>query len=209
MAARKPIFNQHVLYDTTPLPESIPKVKELGTTSAPLMSAAFFIGARCKDYNDDFMQCKTENPGKGEFECLKEGRRVTRCARSVIKDINANCLDQFKAHWECLENNNQQMWQCRQKEWSLNKCVFDKLGLEKRIPDQPKDEVPVQFRRNQIYAHASIPITQFPYLTPSQRAEQVENLRLRDPKKAARIDLWDEQQRQKEAAEAAAAQTKA
>lgn len=47
------------------------------------MSASFFIGARCKDYNDDFMQCKTENPGKGEFECLKEGRRVTRCARSV------------------------------------------------------------------------------------------------------------------------------
>jgi hypothetical protein len=29
------------------------------------------------------MKCKTENPGKGEFECLKEGRRVTRCARSV------------------------------------------------------------------------------------------------------------------------------
>ena len=76
-------FNQQVLYDTTPLPDSIPKVKELGTTSAPLFSAAYFIGARCKDYNDDFMQCKTENPGKGEFECLAEGRRVTRCARSV------------------------------------------------------------------------------------------------------------------------------
>lgn len=29
------------------------------------------------------MKCKTENPGKGEFECLKEGRKVTRCARSV------------------------------------------------------------------------------------------------------------------------------
>lgn len=72
-----------MLYDTTPLPDSIPKVKEIGTTSAPLFSAAFFIGARCKDYNDDFMKCKTDNPGRGEFECLKEGRRVTRCARSV------------------------------------------------------------------------------------------------------------------------------
>lgn len=76
-------FSQEQLIDTTPLPDSIPKVKELGASSAPLMSASFFIGARCKDYNDDFMQCKTENPGKGEFECLKEGRRVTRCARSV------------------------------------------------------------------------------------------------------------------------------
>lgn len=76
-------FSEKQLVDTTPLPASIPKVKELGASSAPLQSASFFIGARCKDYNDDFMKCKTENPGKGEFECLKEGRRVTRCARSV------------------------------------------------------------------------------------------------------------------------------
>lgn len=47
------------------------------------MSAAFFIGARCRDYNDDYMQCKNEAEGRGEFECLREGRRVTRCARSV------------------------------------------------------------------------------------------------------------------------------
>jgi NADH dehydrogenase (ubiquinone) 1 alpha subcomplex subunit 8 len=82
-ADKKHSFNQQVLYDTTPLPDSIPKVKEIGASSAPLLSASFFIGARCKDYNDDYMQCKTENPGRGEFECLKEGRRVTRCARSV------------------------------------------------------------------------------------------------------------------------------
>lgn len=73
--------------DTTPLPDSIPKVNEVGTTSAPLLSASFFIGARCQPYNDDFMQCKTENPGKGEVECLKEGRRVTRCAASVYVPI--------------------------------------------------------------------------------------------------------------------------
>ena len=62
-------------------------MKEIGATSAPLLSASFFIGARCRPYNDDFMQCKTENPGKGEFECLKEGRRVTRCAASVYVQI--------------------------------------------------------------------------------------------------------------------------
>ena len=37
--------------DPTPLPADIPKVKELGVTSAPLKSAAFFLGAYCKDYN--------------------------------------------------------------------------------------------------------------------------------------------------------------
>ena len=37
--------------DPTPLPADVPKVKELGVTSAPLKSAAFFLGAYCKDYN--------------------------------------------------------------------------------------------------------------------------------------------------------------
>jgi NADH dehydrogenase (ubiquinone) 1 alpha subcomplex subunit 8 len=67
----------------TPLPDSVPAVKEIGASSAPLLSASFFIGARCRDYNDDYMQCKTEKPGVGEIECMKEGRRVTRCATSV------------------------------------------------------------------------------------------------------------------------------
>jgi hypothetical protein len=78
-----PRFNQQALIDTTPLPDDIPKVKELGASSAPLLSASFFIGARCKDYNDDYMMCKTEANGRGELDCMKEGRKVTRCAASV------------------------------------------------------------------------------------------------------------------------------
>lgn len=76
-------FNQQALIDTTPLPDDIPKVQELGASSAPLLSASFFIGARCKDYNDDYMMCKTESNGRGELDCMKEGRKVTRCAASV------------------------------------------------------------------------------------------------------------------------------
>ena len=41
----------HPYKEPSPLPSSIPKVDELGTTSGPLKSAAFFIGAYCKDYN--------------------------------------------------------------------------------------------------------------------------------------------------------------
>ena len=67
--------------DPTPLPADIPKVKELGVTSAPLKSAAFFIGAYCKEYNEDFMLCKAEN--RDPAHCLKEGRRVTRCAQDL------------------------------------------------------------------------------------------------------------------------------
>lgn len=39
------------IVDPTPMPEDVPKVAELGVTSAPLKSAAFFIGAYCKEFN--------------------------------------------------------------------------------------------------------------------------------------------------------------
>lgn len=44
-----------------------------------------------------------------------------------IEDINKSCLEEFRSHWECLDNNNQQLWQCRPAEWKLNKCVFQNL----------------------------------------------------------------------------------
>lgn len=75
------------------MPREIPHVDELGVTSGPLKSAAFFLGASCKDYNgafqydgrltrtDDFMLCRNENADPEH--CLKEGRRVTRCAQAL------------------------------------------------------------------------------------------------------------------------------
>ncbi|KAF2397221.1 NADH-ubiquinone oxidoreductase-like protein 20.8 kDa subunit [Trichodelitschia bisporula] len=153
MASRQARFNQQVLIDTTPLPDDIPKVKEIGASSAPLMSASFFIGARCRPYNDDYMKCKDEANGRGELDCLREGRKVTRCAASVISDVNKHCLVEFRKHWECLENQNQQLWQCRKWERPLNKCVFDNLNLEKTIPGTPEGEQPVHLRAKQIYAN--------------------------------------------------------
>lgn len=44
-----------------------------------------------------------------------------------IEDVNKHCLTEFTKHWTCLDNNNQQLWQCRPLEWKLNKCVFDNL----------------------------------------------------------------------------------
>ena len=185
-------FNQTTLIDTTPLPAEIPPVQEIGASSAPLLSASFFIGARCKPYNDDFMQCKSQNPGKGETECLKEGRRVTRCAKSVwvavlfgdttsiyfkigswrdsrwflwstrIEDVNKHCLEEFRKHWTCLDNNNQQLWQCRPAEWKLNKCVFDNLvscdthGLPSRSIDYHYRKLRKSFRIHPRARHQSI-----------------------------------------------------
>ncbi|KAK5056734.1 hypothetical protein LTR84_012266 [Exophiala bonariae] len=153
MSNREARFTQGVLVDTTPMPEHIPAVKEVGASSAPLLSAAYFIGARCRPYNDDYMQCKTEAYGRGEIDCLREGRKVTRCASSVIDDINKNCLEEFRSHWLCLENNNHQLWQCRRPERLLNKCVFNKIGLEKVIPDTPKGQTPIHLRDWQTFAN--------------------------------------------------------
>lgn len=44
-----------------------------------------------------------------------------------IKDINTHCLAEFRKHWECLDDRNHQLWQCRPAEWKLNKCVYDNL----------------------------------------------------------------------------------
>jgi hypothetical protein len=43
--------SSHPFHEPAPLPASIPKVNEVGATSAPLKSAAFFIGAYCKEFN--------------------------------------------------------------------------------------------------------------------------------------------------------------
>ncbi|KAF2118887.1 NADH-ubiquinone oxidoreductase-like protein 20.8 kDa subunit [Lophiotrema nucula] len=151
MSSRQPRFNQQALYDTTPLPDDIPKVKELGASSAPLLSASFFIGARCKDYNDDYMMCKNEANGRGEFDCMKEGRKVTRCAASVIRDLNEHCLNEFRSHWQCLERYNHHLYDCRMEERKLNKCVFDNLKLAKTIPDTPKGEEQIHLRKKNTF----------------------------------------------------------
>lgn len=43
--------------DPTPLPENVPRVDEVGTTSAPLKSASYFLGAFCKEYNGTLFRC--------------------------------------------------------------------------------------------------------------------------------------------------------
>ncbi|TGZ83253.1 NADH dehydrogenase, alpha subcomplex, subunit 8 [Ascodesmis nigricans] len=149
---QNPTFTHAVLVDRTPMPAHIPPVEEVGATSAPLTSAAFFIGDRCKKYNEDYMLCKHEARGRGELDCMLEGRRVTRCAASVITDINKHCLEAFRGHWKCMDNNNMRFSPCRAQEKVFNQCVFEKLGLQKHLPDTPKGEVPIHLKEKQTFA---------------------------------------------------------
>ncbi len=64
--------------------------------------------------------------GGGSWK-LGGGANKERFFDSRLDDINKNCLEAFRKHWECLDQNNQQLWQCRRREMKLNGCVFDKL----------------------------------------------------------------------------------
>ena len=112
-----------------------------------------------------------------DWEEVREASKLTLYPLR-IDDINKNCLDQFRRHWECLDNNNQQLWHCRRPEQLLNACVFEKLvcltsfttstryshrvsqkltffaqGLKKEIPGTPEQEVPVHLRGKQIFSY--------------------------------------------------------
>jgi len=82
--------------------------------------------------------------------CLCVWPLPTTLTDARLDDMNKNCLVQFKTHWECLERGNQELWQCRGEEQALNKCVFQKLGMEKKIPDASGEE-PVHLKKKPIY----------------------------------------------------------
>ncbi|GMG47079.1 unnamed protein product [Ambrosiozyma monospora] len=131
----------HYVFENGKLPEEIPHVKEIGATTGPLLSASYFIGNRCRDYNDNFMLCHAENGSNGPINCLKEGRQVTRCAASVISDLNKSCKKEFELHFKCLNYSNMEFKNCRKAETLLNDCVFNNLKLIKEIPDDGGREV--------------------------------------------------------------------
>lgn len=82
MATHREAKNPSFAYvEPNALPKNVPKVDDVGTTSAPLKSISFFLGEYCKPYNEDFMLCKNED--RDPAHCLKEGRRVTRCTQEL------------------------------------------------------------------------------------------------------------------------------
>ncbi|WFD33005.1 ndufa8, NADH-ubiquinone oxidoreductase complex I 19kd subunit [Malassezia sp. CBS 17886] len=149
MATHREAQNPSFSYvEPAPWPKDVPKVEEVGTSSAPLESISYFLGDYCRQYNEDFMLCKAQN--RDPEHCLKEGRRVTRCAQDLIAKLGAKCGEQWDAHWKCLENNNQELRLCRKFEHPLNKCVFDQMHLVKKIPGSPEGKPQINELKNPV-----------------------------------------------------------
>ncbi|OMH83753.1 NADH-ubiquinone oxidoreductase [Zancudomyces culisetae] len=144
--------------DPTPLPADDPHIDpntpELGLTSAPLKSVAFFLGAVCKDKTDDFMLCKQDN--NDPKACLSQGKQVTDCGIEVVNKVKQHCADSFANHWKCLDLNNQEYKSCRPQERTFNECIFTSLGWQKTIPGAPKDKQgevqQIWNKKNQIFS---------------------------------------------------------
>ncbi|KAJ2438066.1 ndufa8, NADH-ubiquinone oxidoreductase complex I 19kd subunit [Coemansia sp. RSA 2424] len=130
--------------DPTPPPAHLAHVDEVGSTGAPLKSASFFIGAQCKEYNEDFMLCKNEN--RNPEHCLLEGRKVTRCAIDALQKIQSKCQTEFRAHWQCLDRKNQDFGRCRTHEKGLNECLFTAFGWKKDVPGAPTNKPQIHER---------------------------------------------------------------
>ncbi|KXN71091.1 NADH dehydrogenase, alpha subcomplex, subunit 8 [Conidiobolus coronatus NRRL 28638] len=141
------IDGKHV--DPTPMPNSIPHVEEVGATSAPLLSASFFLGEYCRPYFEDFMLSKAENPDPAHS--LKEGRKVTRCATDFLAKLKEKCGDEYEAHWKCLDVNNHEFYYCRPVEKKFNSCVLKAFNLKKTIPEAPEHLEPIHEKKNPIF----------------------------------------------------------
>ncbi|KAJ3129250.1 hypothetical protein HK098_001948 [Nowakowskiella sp. JEL0407] len=146
---REGIFVDSLWVEKNPLPSDIPHVDEIGCTSAPLTSLAFHFGAYCKDYNEDFMLCKNE--GLDPRNCLKEGRKVTRCGQDLISKIQKHCEQQWTDHWKCLDRRNHQYYPCRKEERVFNDCVSKFIGITKVIPETPEGQTPIHLKENPLF----------------------------------------------------------
>lgn len=115
------------------VPDHQLNVEELNVTSAVLMGAAHHYGAHCKKQNEAFMDCRIES--KDPRKCLREGREVTQCALSFFKKIKSSCNEEFTNYWSCLDYNNQDFTRCRRPQSTYDRCMSEKLNIERPKPE--------------------------------------------------------------------------
>ncbi|XP_004296780.1 PREDICTED: NADH dehydrogenase [ubiquinone] 1 alpha subcomplex subunit 8-B [Fragaria vesca subsp. vesca] len=88
-------------------------------TSAVLTSAAKHIQFRCQEENVAFLKCKKKdaNPEK----CLDQGRQVTRCVLSLLKDLHQRCTKEMDEYVGCMYYNTNEFDLCRKEQEKFEK----------------------------------------------------------------------------------------
>eukprot|EP00158_Paraphelidium_tribonemae_P000552 Partr_v1_DN22794_c0_g1_i1_m37935 putative NADH dehydrogenase (Ubiquinone) 1 alpha subcomplex len=117
------------------------------TAKSIMMIICYASGISCDFHKCCLLVCPPPSRDSQNPEaCALEGRKVTRCALDLMSKLEEHCAETFKDHWTCLSVSNNYMWKCRTEEKAFNRCVFEKMGLKKHIPDQPVHQIPVHMR---------------------------------------------------------------
>lgn len=121
-----------VLTKDTYLPsEDELRTEEITMSSPALRAGASHFGKYCDIESKEFMLCRGEehDPRK----CLKEGKAVTECGLEFYRLLKGNCYDSFERQWRCIEvaSPHQEVWRCRKTQAKFDKCMVEKLGIER------------------------------------------------------------------------------
>ena len=114
----------------------LPTIEELTVEEVPistpgLRAAAHHLGKYCLDVNDEFMICKQET--KDPRKCINEGKAVTSCALQFFRKLKVNCYDEFQIYSNCIDRSSNRLdfEPCRKTQAVYDKCVFEKMGIER------------------------------------------------------------------------------
>ncbi|KAI0233481.1 NADH dehydrogenase [ubiquinone] 1 alpha subcomplex subunit 8 [Lamellibrachia satsuma] len=131
-------------------------VPEIEMSAAPLRAGSHHFGKFCDHQCKEFMLCMAEE--KDPRKCINEGKEVTRCGVDFFQKLKNTCAEEFASYWTCLDHARFDMHfkECRKPRGIFDKCVFEKLGMEKpelgyfskiRVHDtrrpKPKREIPL------------------------------------------------------------------
>jgi len=107
------------------------ETEELNMTAAPLRAGSHHLGKYCDKQSKEFMLCMAEE--NDPRKCIYEGKEVTRCGVEFFKKMKANCAEEFTKHWQCVDHAgyNMNLSMCRKTQVAYDKCVFDKIGVER------------------------------------------------------------------------------
>ncbi|XP_043279793.1 NADH dehydrogenase [ubiquinone] 1 alpha subcomplex subunit 8 [Venturia canescens] len=106
-------------------------VPELNVSFPLLQAAAFTMGKYCEYHNNEFMLCRDET--QDVRKCIDEGKAVTACALDFFRKIKKNCYNEFTQYYNCIDKSSGvgAFEYCRQTQAVYDKCVLDKLNIER------------------------------------------------------------------------------
>ncbi|XP_012283641.1 NADH dehydrogenase [ubiquinone] 1 alpha subcomplex subunit 8 [Orussus abietinus] len=106
-------------------------VEEINVSSPVLLAAAFQFGKYCEWQRNEYLLCKKEEDDP--TACLNEGKAVTACGLEFLRKIKKHCRKEFEQYAHCIdfETANMQYYPCRKTQAVYDKCVLEKLNVER------------------------------------------------------------------------------